>query len=497
MAKEEIPKKRELPPIERFRNQNIILRSFGETGLRVFGAVDGKRDAEGIMKASNCTLKEYEKIIAFMRGNGMLEETSRFPKDLTRSVKQMAGGGGSIGEKNEEGEEEKEKKSMGADNENPDEENNEIEKDGKEKESGKDDDDDEETGKGRKGKESGNGDNENDDGENPEEDAISPEEETPAGKGKKKNSKKEGRERKAISPELKIAQSRTREIGEEDAQTSALSPLEKKIFQKYGALGVDVYNLIDGQKTAEEIMLQTKISEVKLVEILEFLENEGIIKLEKPANAGKVQAPAGMGEKEERIKTGAHGMEGEGGKFSPMVDETPLSGESSVMRTEEEVGGIPIDVPMKAKMNFMQEAGMQAGLIAKFKANGTNTYKLLGSGKDIVEMALQMRASLDELDGIFTFLGEKKAALFKKLSREEARGKYGDDGLAVYKKFGREGVLVYELIGREKTLTDVVIRSRVPPKRAVEILLFVHKVLGLEIPLNADLLYKQLGISAD
>ncbi|PIN82651.1 hypothetical protein COV61_05375, partial [Candidatus Micrarchaeota archaeon CG11_big_fil_rev_8_21_14_0_20_47_5] len=290
MAKEEIPKKRELPPIERFRNQNIILRSFGETGLRVFGAVDGKRDAEGIMKASNCTLKEYEKIIAFMRGNGMLEETSRFPKDLTRSVKQMAGGGGSIGEKNEEGEEEKEKKSMGADNENPDEENNEIEKDGKEKESGKDDDDDEETGKGRKGKErgedgenddedgkgkesgddendedeennetgkgrkgkeSGNGDNENDDGENPEEDAISPEEETPAGKGKKKNSKKEGRERKAISPELKIAQSRTREIGEEDAQTSALSPLEKKIFQKYGALGVDVYNLIAGQKTAE------------------------------------------------------------------------------------------------------------------------------------------------------------------------------------------------------------------------------------------------------
>jgi hypothetical protein len=50
-----------------------------------------------------------------------------------------------------------------------------------------------------------------------------------------------------------------------------LSPLEKIIFNKFGKEGVDVYNLIDGEKTAEQILNETGVSESKLVEILDLV----------------------------------------------------------------------------------------------------------------------------------------------------------------------------------------------------------------------------------
>ncbi|MCX6769863.1 MAG: hypothetical protein NT051_04260 [Candidatus Micrarchaeota archaeon] len=70
-----------------------------------------------------------------------------------------------------------------------------------------------------------------------------------------------------------------------------LSPLEKILFDQYGEVGVRVYNLIDGEKTAEEILRETGMSEAKLVEILEFMDERGIIKLEKPAGSPSSPPP--------------------------------------------------------------------------------------------------------------------------------------------------------------------------------------------------------------
>ncbi|MFH1285752.1 MAG: hypothetical protein ABIH99_04180, partial [Candidatus Micrarchaeota archaeon] len=70
---------------------------------------------------------------------------------------------------------------------------------------------------------------------------------------------------------------------------SNLSPLEKKIYSKFGKVGLTVYSLIDGQRTAEEILNETGISEVKLVEILEYMDKEGIIRLEKPQDSAKTE----------------------------------------------------------------------------------------------------------------------------------------------------------------------------------------------------------------
>lgn len=64
--------------------------------------------------------------------------------------------------------------------------------------------------------------------------------------------------------------------------STKLSPVQKIIYHKYGDVGIRVYLLIDGQKTAEEIMQKTGLKEAQLVEMLDFMDEQGIIKLDYP-----------------------------------------------------------------------------------------------------------------------------------------------------------------------------------------------------------------------
>ena len=74
-----------------------------------------------------------------------------------------------------------------------------------------------------------------------------------------------------------------------------LSPVEKIISDKYGDVGLQIYNLIDGRRTAEEVMRETGLTESKLVEILDFMDEKGIIKLDYPKGnrlAGAADVPS-------------------------------------------------------------------------------------------------------------------------------------------------------------------------------------------------------------
>lgn len=57
---------------------------------------------------------------------------------------------------------------------------------------------------------------------------------------------------------------------------------ERIIQKRYGTLGMQVYSLIDGKKTAEEIMRKLNMVESKFLEILAFMEQSGIIMLNYP-----------------------------------------------------------------------------------------------------------------------------------------------------------------------------------------------------------------------
>ncbi|MFA6489974.1 MAG: hypothetical protein WCT52_04820 [Candidatus Micrarchaeia archaeon] len=288
------------------------------------------------------------------------------------------------------------------------------------------------------------------------------------------------------------------------AQPDTLSPLEKIIFDKYGDMGVQVYNLIDGEKTAEEILRQTGVSEAKLVEILEFMDEQGVIKLEKPAGQGDGEDKGGEGKdaKPEAVQEP---------RFKPILEEepeeTPFTPPKIPKKEEQKPDAKPkppepeisediilVDVPQMVKLSLVQKALMFAELSTKFPKGAKQLLDMVDGSRDFVDLSLATGLSFFDIDAIFAYFGKKGFISFRQLARDEIKKKYGEDGFAIYKRFGREGLLLYEMIGKEASLRDIILKSRFDPDRAIDILVFIHKVLGLDVPIDRNIIYRQLGL---
>ncbi len=59
------------------------------------------------------------------------------------------------------------------------------------------------------------------------------------------------------------------------------SPVEKILQNRYGQKGTVVYHMIDGKKSSGVILKKSKLSKSKLFEMLNFMEQHGIIKLDR------------------------------------------------------------------------------------------------------------------------------------------------------------------------------------------------------------------------
>lgn len=272
---------------------------------------------------------------------------------------------------------------------------------------------------------------------------------------------------------------------EEIKKYKDLSPFEKIVFDKYGKTGLQVYGLIDGERTAEEILNETGISEVKLVEILEFMDKQGIINLEKPASSDtkELASDTGVVDNAALINLPEPLLEEE--EAPPPV--TPTDVDTAEV--------VPIDVPIKQQISTVGKISMDAELTFRYGSLGPKLFSAIDNRKDTVHLVLETGLSFDRMDDILAFLGQRGAMLFATLSLDDIRERYGLDGVKIYDNYGREGVLLYELIGRAKNLRDIVSYSRLAPERAAEIFLFIHKILGLEINLDKSALYRELGIS--
>lgn len=296
---------------------------------------------------------------------------------------------------------------------------------------------------------------------------------------------------------------------EEDDFSSSLSPLEKIIWDKYGESGVKVYNLIDGEKTAEEILHETGISESKLVEILEFMNDEGIIKLEKPPDSKRAgrRPPMVPPPEEDAVQSRSRKQpDSPDVGFKPMVEAMPspdipsvaITQPSLAALTEKQQDGvplspdaIPVDVPIMPKMSILSKLKLNFFLMKYGKA-GSQIIKKVDGSKDFVDISIETGQTFSNIDIILGDLGKKGLMTFKQLTRNEIAHRYGDDGYAVFKRFGRDGLLIYQLIGKVSSLRDLVAISHIQPDRAAEIILFVHKVLGLDMPLERDMVYRYL-----
>ncbi|MCD6279424.1 hypothetical protein J7J26_01460 [Candidatus Micrarchaeota archaeon] len=373
-------------PLEVIKEQNLLLKRFGEKGLVVYRLIGAETTIGELMDVTGLNESEIMKILEFMEENRMIDI---------------------IGEQAKKAKEEKEIKETKSINEIPQEE-----------------------------------------GE--EEEEIKPTKPPKDLVGEKPKNKQE-------------------EEGEEEREgfRETLSPIEQMIYDKFGKSGVKVYNMIDGEKTAEEILKEAGISEVRLVEILEFLDSQGIIKLEKPSER------------------------------KPKINEiAPITA-----RAEEEVTTevptkeiIPIDVPIKTKLSFLKTMKLKMDLRFKLGKDSVKIYDKINGKKNVIDLAVEDKLSIYFIDAVLEFLADRNAAMFKTLKREEIRERYGNEGLTIYKKYGRDGIYIYELIGKIPSFRELVNISGMNPERVVDIFIYIHKVLDIDLPVSRDMLYKELGL---
>ncbi len=453
--------KTEKGPLQRFKNQNLILKKYGEVGLKIYRGITGKRTVKELQKDLGIEKDMFDTIVDYMREAGMVEVTpageekkEEAPKEVEEEVIEE------VEEVPEEVEEEAPPEEVEeiapeeVEEEAPPEEEIEIEKPEIEAE--------EEEEYGEEIKPIGIEPVE----EKPEEEEEAPEE---VEEEVEEEIPEEEPEEEAEEEEIgEIEEEAPEEEGEE------LTPIEKIIKDKYGDIGLQVYNLIDGQKTAEEIMNETGLSESKLIEILDFMDDQGIIKLDYPKGKEKeVEVPTPK-EKKEAAEA-----------FGPMIGEESAPEMVTIPS--------PVEIPVKAPLDIVKSVQMKAKILLKYKEGG-KVFEEIDGKKDVIDIALKLKIPLYRLYDILHFMMENDMILMKPVTRDLVKKKYGDDGYTVYKRYGREGLMLYELIGKELTIKEMADKVTTEKAKVIDMFLFIHEVLGIELPIDRSVLERQLGL---
>jgi len=265
------------------------------------------------------------------------------------------------------------------------------------------------------------------------------------------------------------------------------TPVEKKLYDQFGQAGIDAYHMIDEFRTPREILRETSINEEQLKSIIEFMCSEGIIRLEKPDQVMdkplKAPAPPAV-EAEAKPKPAEQKPQ----PPKPIEKPAPKPPERAILNTDEVC--VPTAIPLK----LLSKLRIEAELLKRYGNEGVKSFSMMNGKKTNVRIVKDTRIKPAKLDDISAFLLENNAIKLQCLTNENMREIYGDEGASIYGKYRRSGILLYELIDKKTTLKDIVRISGIEPNLAVEIFAFVHKVLGLEIPLDTELLKRQLGI---
>ncbi|MGB9719673.1 MAG: hypothetical protein ACPL06_03730 [Candidatus Anstonellales archaeon] len=401
IGRESVVEKLETGPLQKFKNQNVILKKFGKDSLKVYNALDGKKTLGEIVKESGLEEAKVIEMVNFMLEKGLAAAVGEEPiKPREKPVEEVEERKEEIKPEMPEKKEEKELTPVAAE-------------------------------------------------------AVEKEEIKPAIKLEEKAVEKEERPKA-------------------EKEEKELTPVDKIIYDKYGRIGLEVYNRIDGIRTAEQIMSEVGISEEKLVEILNFLEEKGIIKLEHPEKKKAKE------EKKERFG--------------------PITGELEEVEEEEkpmaEVS--PIELPIKAKgMDVIRGIKARAAVLISYGNEGGKIFDSIDGKNDVIEISKKVRVPIYTVKKILKGLEKDGVVVLKPLTRKEIRKRYGEDAYTIFKKYGLEGVMLYELIGGEmnfKQIADMIYAEKKDKANVVDIFLFIHKVLGIELPVDKELLYKQLEL---
>ena len=256
-------------------------------------------------------------------------------------------------------------------------------------------------------------------------------------------------------PEPSIAPEQQESIEEQEEK----SPMDK-ILDAYGEQGLKVYSLIDGKKSVDEIAKEVGTTQEKVIEMLDFMEKEGIVKMEKPLDSEPV----------ENI-------------YNPMIAD-----EGELLNKEEE-----LIIPEKTKDNLVKNIKLKASLMLKFGDMGSAVYDLIDGKRNIIDIMSKAQIPLKKIEEIIQFLLKEKAIKTSNMSRADIRKRFGEDGYIIYKKYGKAGLALYEMVGTDKELKDMARLIGEKPEKIADMFIFIHKVLGIELPVDREMIIKQIS----
>ena len=489
--------KMEKGALQRFKNQNLLLKKFGEVGLQVYKVITGRRTSEELRKDLDMDSAQFAQILKYMEEAGMVkltplgkgaaseEEAVPEEEEAPKRKKKAAPPAEEIAPEEEAPEEElapeleieeeapkKKKKAPEPEEAAPEEEAPEEEAE-------------EPAPKKRKGAEEEIVPEEivpelgEEEAPKKKKKAPEPEEEeaAPEGPAPEEEAGEEAAPKRKKTAEEEFAPEELQFGGEpEPVPEKGGEDVEKIIRDRYGDIGIRVYNLIDGQKTAEEIMEETGLSEAKLVEILDFLDEQGIIKLEypkgKPEAAPSEEAPKEMATEE----------------FAPMIEGEEDTDKAPIKEVSPDIA------PAKTPVPIVKSVQVRAKTMLRYGDAGDKVLSAIDGKADVIDLALKLNVPLYKIVEMVTFVRDEGGVLLNTVPRTEVRRKYGDDGFTVYKKYGKEGLMLYELIGKEFTVKEMADKVMTDKAKVVDMFLFIYEVLGIELPINKEALMKQLGL---
>ncbi len=264
-----------------------------------------------------------------------------------------------------------------------------------------------------------------------------------------------------IKPEFEVGTLEKFEEEEiEEKPQLSLSDEEKQIYDAFGESGIEVYKKLKEGKTPREIAISLGMNEGDVNEIKDFLINKGLIE----------QAVV---EEEE--------------KYAPL---TGKEEEAVVIKEEDAVKLVKLK-----NLSFVDKMKNKFAIVMKFKKQGRMIFETLEKEKEItnVELVEKLNIPINTVESVINELKKMNIVETRMLERDEIRKLFGYDSLAVYKKFGKNGIIMYDLVGKELPLKEIAKLSSITDKEKVfEIFVFIHKLLGIEIPIDKSLITKQL-----
>ncbi len=309
-------------------------------------------------------------------------------------------------------------------------------------------------------------------GETSETTEITPEEIKPVGVETTKPSKPS--EEIQFENEGELPATSGEEGGEESGEAipPGYTDVEADIYKKFGDVGAEVYRAAKEGVSVQNIMVEHNLSEDEVKQIMDFLQSKGYL------------APT------EATGEEAESEEEEESRFAPLSSE--IEETSKLVKPTEKEGVLAIKMK---KMGFTQKLGAKFGVVMKFKKRGRIVFDLLSDGNehDEIEIIRRTKVPVDVVEKIINYLKAQKLITTRLLNRAEIRRKFGYDSLTVYRKYGKKGVIMYDFVGRDFSLKQIATLAGIKDKDLVfNIFVFIHKLLGIDMPIDKDLIMKQL-----